>query len=82
MSEQNNPDPNDEGEDTTQQNRRPTKLTLKAGKISVEAESSEESLSEIAEICSQQVQNLCEYNLRGEMQMLEKEDLHSIFIGG
>jgi len=70
------------GEENENNRRKPTKLSLQAGKISVEAESTEDSLSEIAEVCSDEMECLMRYHIRGEMAMIEEEDLHSILLGG
>lgn len=90
MSETDSQDPSDtdgDGKTDEQENennnrKKPTKLSLQAGKISVEAESVEDSLSEMAEVCSSEMECLMRYHIRGELEMLEEQDLHNILIGG
>lgn len=83
------PDSNTEEEGTTEEEEnenherdRPNKLSMRAGKLAVEAESVDESVSDLAEVCSSEMENLMRYHIRGEMEMLEEQDLHSIILGG
>ena len=71
----------DEEQDENNNRQKPTKLSLRAGKISVEAESVEDSLEEMADVCSQEMECLMRYHIRGELEMLEEEDLHGIILG-
>jgi len=61
---------------------RPTKLKLKAGNISVEAESVDDSVGDLAGVCSDEMERLMRYHIRGEIEMLEEQDLHSILFKG
>lgn len=88
MAESDSPDPTqDEGEGTTDKKHRHHRqqkntLKLSAGQLSVEAESSEESVSELSDTCSAEMERLMRYHIRGELEVIEEEDLHSIFLGG
>jgi hypothetical protein len=76
------PDCSCDSKDTSNKSRRPNKLQLQAGKISVEAESVDDTVSQLADVCSDEMECLMRYHIRGEMEMLEEQDLHSILLGG
>lgn len=61
--------------------RKQNELQMRAGKLSVEAKSVDESVGELADIVSDEMESLMRYHIRGEMEMLEEQDLHSIILG-
>lgn len=79
---QNPSDDDGRGEDDSGHRRRPNELQMQAGKLSVEAKSVDESVGELADIVSDEMESLMRYHIRGEMEMLEEQDLHSIILGG
>ncbi len=53
---------------------------MRAGQLEVEAKSVDESVGDLADIISGEMESLMRYHIRGEMEMLEEHDLHSIFL--
>ncbi|WP_148708230.1 hypothetical protein [Haloferax sp. Atlit-12N] len=85
MSESDSNDQNPSDDDGSGQNdsthrRKPNELQMRAGKLSVEAKSVDESVGELADIVSDEMESLMRYHIRGEMEMLEEQDLHSILL--
>lgn len=86
MAEADSPDPKSDGEGKTEDDEsshrdKPNELKLKAGKLSIEASSVDESVDDLVDILSPEMKNLMEYQIRGELQVIEEEDLHGIFLG-
>lgn len=82
------PDPSDDdgegttdSEDESNERRRPNELKMRAGKLAIEAKSVDESVEELADTISGEMEALMRYHIRGEMEMLEEQDLHSILLG-
>ncbi|GGI97076.1 hypothetical protein GCM10008995_03790 [Halobellus salinus] len=77
--DQNPSDDDGSGQDeTTHRHRKANKLKLSTGHLTVEAESVNDSVSDLADVCSKEMESLMRYYIRGEMEMLEEDDLHSI----
>jgi hypothetical protein len=70
----------DESNDTTNHRRKPNEIKMRAGQLEVEAKSVDESVGDLADIISDEMESLMRYHIRGEMEMLEEQDLHSIFL--
>lgn len=70
----------DEDESNTQ--NQPNKLSLSAGDLSVEAESYDESVAELACICYQIQEDQMRYYTLGEMEMIEQENLFDVIFEG
>lgn len=69
-------------QDDNNHRRKPNELQMRAGKLSIEAKSVDESVDELADIVSDEMECLMRYHIRGELEMIEEEDLHSIILGG
>lgn len=69
------------GQDDSTHRRKQNELQMRAGKLSVEAKSVDESVGELADIVSDEMESLMRYHIRGEMEMLEEQDLHSVLLG-
>lgn len=87
MAEEDSPDSKDEEEgkseeESNHERDRPNELIMRAGKLSIEAKSVDESVEDLADIVSDEMECLMRYHIRGELEMIEEEDLHSILLGG
>jgi len=67
---------------TTIQKQKPNKLRIQACDLEVEAESNEESVEEMMEYLSPEMESLMRHHLAGEYEVIEEEDLFAQIFGG
>lgn len=61
---------------------RGSRLKIKACDLEIEAESQTESVEEMMQYCSEEMESLMEYHLVGDMVTIEEKDLFSEIFGG
>lgn len=81
MVDTTNSDSEESSNDSEKTKSKPNKLQLKACDLEVKAQSNEASFEEISEIASEQMEMLMEHQLIGELEHIEKENLHPTILG-
>jgi hypothetical protein len=81
MADTTNSDSEESSTDSDKTKSSPNKLQLKACDLEVKAQSNEASFEEISEIASEQMEMLMEHQLVGELEHIEKENLHPTILG-
>ncbi|SNR49637.1 hypothetical protein [Halorubrum vacuolatum] len=61
---------------------KPNRLRIQACDLEVEAESNEESVEEMMEYLSPEMESLMRHHLAGEYEVIEEEDLFAQIFGG
>ena len=64
------------------QKQKPNRLKITACDLEVEAESNEESVEEMMEYLSPEMESLMRHHLAGEYEVIEEEDLFAQIFGG
>ena len=67
---------------TTINKQKPNKLRIQACDLEVEAESNDESVEEMMEYLSPEMESLMRHHLAGEYEVIEEEDLFAQIFGG
>ena len=62
--------------------KKENKIKIQAHDLQVSAQFTEANFEQVMNQCSEEMENLMKMSMAGEYQVLEKEELHSLLIGG